>query len=372
MDERAYPRPPGTEDSVPHAPSVSVVVPVFNGARTLPNTLASLARQDLPNVEWIIIDDRSTDTSSRVAQKFLQDHPGRGRLITHTDNRGLSRTLNEGLLESKGDLVLVLHHDIELVGDDWISRAVLRINEDARTAVVTGYYGIPASDDLSLVKMAFGVLRRQFHFVESVSVEEVTFTEFKSDLFRRAAVERVGGFSERFRIVGEDLAVSFHLRKLGYRLLKDYGLKSVQRFSGEAETLGGNLVKSFRFGQAMGIILSQFGLYPTVGTRASAYSRSRSWHRASQPVVAAVALGLLVAFSITRYPWVGIALLAWIVGRYLYYVLHVHSDIRRLSSGAYAGMIATLATGLIGLASDITYPVGVLVGVIRSGSAKVV
>ncbi len=200
----------------------------------------------------------------------------------------------------------------------------------------------------------------------------MTFTEFKSDLTRRAAVELVGGFSERFRIVGEDLGVSFLLRKLGFRLVKDSTLQSIQRFSGEAETLGGNFVKAFRFGQAMGVVLAQFGLFPTVGTRDAPYSRSRSWHRASQPVVVIIALALLIAFLLTRNPWIGISLVGWIGGRYLYYLLRVHVDMRRLSSGPFRAGVATLATGLIGLASDVTYSVGVLIGLIRSRTAKVV
>ncbi|MCI4351782.1 MAG: glycosyltransferase family 2 protein [Thermoplasmata archaeon] len=353
-------------------PSVSVIIPTFNGERTILATLASLARQDFPAVDWLIVDDASSDKTVWTAQEFLREHPGRGRVMVHSSNLGLSRTLNHGLRETQGELVIVLHQDVELVGIDWVSRAVRRLLTDEDIAVVTGYYGRPAPDDLNFTKKAFGVIRQQFHFAEGRMPEFVTFTEFKADLFRRSAVDRLGGFPEQFRIVGEDIWVSFQLRRLGFRLLKDYSLEAIQRFSGEAETLTGNFVKSFRFGQAMGLVLTQFGLFPTKGTRRSSYSRSRSWHRASQPVVALVGLSLLIVYLVTRNPWVAGGLAAWIGGRYVYYVLRFHRDLRRLSTNGYQAILDDLATGLMGLGSDVTYSLGLLVGTIRSRTSQVV
>jgi hypothetical protein len=280
--------------------------------------------------------------------------------------------LNHGLRETRGEFVLVLHQDVELVGSDWISRALQKLSADPGVAVITGYYGRPAIDDLTFVKKAFGIIRQQFHFVEGRTAEYVTFTEFKSDLLRRSAVEGIGAFPERFRIVGEDIWVSFQLRRQGYRLLKDYSLEAVQRFSGEAETLRGNFVKSFRFGQAMGVLLTQFGLYPTRETSRASYSRARSWHRASQPIVVAIGVGLLVAFLITRTPWLGVSLGAFVGGRYLYYLVRFHRDLRQLSVNGFRAIADDLATGLIGLASDITYSLGVLVGTLRSRTSPVV
>jgi glycosyltransferase involved in cell wall biosynthesis len=367
--------PPSTrasESGSEPRPTVSVLVPAFQGERTLPFTLASLARQDYPTAQWLIIDDGSSDTTRAVVETFLRENPGRGRLLVHAQNWGLSRSLNHGMRETHGDFVLILHQDLELKGADWISRAVRLLASDSSLAVVTGYYGIPARDDLTFVKKAFGTISRQFHFPGTSATEYATFTEFKSDLLRRKIFEGLGGFPERFRIAGEDLWVSFQLRKKGFRILKDFGLESVQRFSGRAETLGGNLAKTFGFGQAMGLVLVQFGMFPTRETSQSPYSRSRSWFRASQPVVVLGALAWIVAYLVTREPWVGVGFLAWVAGRYVFHAIRVWPDLRRLTPTLARAFVEALGTGLVGLGTDVLYSIGLCAGLIRSRSTHAV
>jgi glycosyltransferase involved in cell wall biosynthesis len=371
-DEMSLTPPPTAVPSDSAPPLVTVIIPTFNGGRTLPRTLGALAGQDWHPIEWLIIDDGSGDDTSRVAERFLSQEPGRGRLLVHPANWGLSRSLNQGLRESRGSLVVVLHQDLELVGSDWVTRAIRRLRADPTTGVVTGYYGMTAPDDLTFTKKAFGLLSRQFHHVTAPSLEDATFTEFKADVFAKSTLDRVGDFPERFRIAGEDIWVSYLLRQQGFRIVKDSGLEAIQRFSGRAETVGGNLVKTFGFGQAMGVVLAHFGLFTTRGSRRSPYSRSRSWFRASQPIAVAGALSLLAAYAITRDPWWVVVFGLWVVGRYAIQVLRVWSDLRPLTSSLGRALPEALATGLLGLGTDIMYSLGLLAGLLRSGSSGTV
>jgi alpha-1,3-rhamnosyltransferase len=77
--------------------SVSVVVPSYNHAKFIERTLRSIFAQTLPPRELLVIDDGSKDNSVHIIERILNDAPFRTELITR-ENRGLSATLNEGLL----------------------------------------------------------------------------------------------------------------------------------------------------------------------------------------------------------------------------------------------------------------------------------
>ncbi len=355
--------------TAPRAPSgarrVSVVIPAFNGIDVIGRTLESLAGQTYGDVEWIVVDDASHDGTSERVEQFLAAHAGRGRIVRHATNDGLARSLNDGVRLAIGADVLVLHQDIVLLTPTWIERAVADLDGDPRIAVVTGYYGIPAVGETTFAQRIFGVLRRQFHEPGSHGSEFATFSEFKCDLVRKSSLDAIGGFPERFRIAGEDLWVSYSLRERGLRILKDYSLPCVQRFTGDALSVRGNLRKEFLFGKVIAGTLLRFRHRVARGLQGAAYSRSRSLNRASQPIVvlgAIVLLALALLFGDWEF-WA--ALVVLIVGRWAYYVARLAPGLRRLIPTGGRALWESLAGAALGLASDVTYSAGVAVGLLR-------
>lgn len=92
-------------------PSVSVIIPVFNGARTLTVPLVCLFRQTLKDIEIIVVDDCSTDGSLAVAEDIL----GKGNLpyslLSQNCNKGVSATRNLGLTRARGECIFFLDAD---------------------------------------------------------------------------------------------------------------------------------------------------------------------------------------------------------------------------------------------------------------------
>ncbi len=83
-------------------PAVTILMPLYNGARHLPETLASVARQTFTDFELLVIDDGSTDDSPRLLAEFADP---RLRVIRHDRNLGLVTALNRGLAEARGEWV---------------------------------------------------------------------------------------------------------------------------------------------------------------------------------------------------------------------------------------------------------------------------
>jgi hypothetical protein len=88
---------------------VSVIVPVYNGAGFIRDTLESVRRQTHPHWECIIIDDGSTDDTAAVVKKLIE---GDGRFqYSYQPNAGLSAARNAGLERAKGEYIQFLDAD---------------------------------------------------------------------------------------------------------------------------------------------------------------------------------------------------------------------------------------------------------------------
>src|SRR5712691_4062258 len=91
------------------APSVSVLLPVWNGEAFLEQAMESILRQTLSSLELIVIDDGSTDRTAAIAEKFASsDH--RVRLLRRP-HEGLSPTSNAGIAAASGEYVARMDAD---------------------------------------------------------------------------------------------------------------------------------------------------------------------------------------------------------------------------------------------------------------------
>ena len=90
----------------------SVLLPVYNAGPPLRVAIESILRQDEPDFEIIAIDDRSSDDSAQIIGEYMKQDP-RVRGIFHEKNRGLAKTLNEGLEQAQTELVVRMDQDDE-------------------------------------------------------------------------------------------------------------------------------------------------------------------------------------------------------------------------------------------------------------------
>jgi len=84
--------------------TVSVIIPVYNYARFLPDALRSAQLQTFDVTEIVVIDDGSTDDSAEIAEKM-------GARVVRQENRGLATARNRGILETTGEWIALLDAD---------------------------------------------------------------------------------------------------------------------------------------------------------------------------------------------------------------------------------------------------------------------
>jgi len=90
---------------------ISVVMPCYEAARWLPETLAALAGQSWRDAELVVVEDGSDDGTRGLVEAFGQAHGWRVLYHRHAENRGLSAARNTGLRMAQGEAVAFLDHD---------------------------------------------------------------------------------------------------------------------------------------------------------------------------------------------------------------------------------------------------------------------
>ena len=174
-------------------PRVSVLLPVHNGMPWLPEAIESLRRQTLADVEILALDDASTDETSR----YLFDAHDNERIIMFRlfDRVGLTRALNHGLRYAHAPLVARLDAD-DIARPDRLEQQVAFMAAHPEVGLL-GTGAIERAPDgraLRLVTPPTGdadlraALIRRNPFVHS------------SVMFRRAIVQRLGGYDARYRV----------------------------------------------------------------------------------------------------------------------------------------------------------------------------
>jgi glycosyltransferase involved in cell wall biosynthesis len=108
-------------------PSITVITPVFNGAQFLDAALETVAAQQYPNLEHVIVDDGSTDGfNGKGPFRYLRQ-----------ENRGPSAARNLALAESKSDLVAFLDID-DLWTPGHLSRMADALEADSGAGIAQG------------------------------------------------------------------------------------------------------------------------------------------------------------------------------------------------------------------------------------------
>jgi biofilm PGA synthesis N-glycosyltransferase PgaC len=115
-------------------PFVSVLLPAYCEEDVIEHSIKGILNLDYPRFELLIINDGSTDKTSEKVRPFLSNP--KVRFLDKVSNEGKAMALNDGILCSKGELIMVM--DADAVPDPGLLRAMVPHFKSARVAAVAG------------------------------------------------------------------------------------------------------------------------------------------------------------------------------------------------------------------------------------------
>ena len=203
-------------------PTISIIIPTWNGLRILPRCLDALRAQTRPPDEILVVDNASTDGTAGT----LQTHYPEVTWVALDDNHGTAGGMNAGIRASRGDYIVLLNNDVFL-SPKWIevmlhtlenqtefSFAACRIRMVSEPGIIDS-----AGDGFHPVQGAVMIGHGQADGLEFDQPREVFSATGAASMYQREVFERTGGFDESLFIYVEDVDLGFRARLQGFRCL---------------------------------------------------------------------------------------------------------------------------------------------------------
>lgn len=118
-------------------PKVSVIVPVYNVERYLPECLSSIIQQSLQNIEIIIVNDGSTDNSLSIAYDYAKRD---SRIVViDKENRGYGHSMNRGFEKARGEYIGIVESD-DCIRPEMFEKLYEQASRNDADVVRSNYY----------------------------------------------------------------------------------------------------------------------------------------------------------------------------------------------------------------------------------------
>jgi len=193
--------------------SVSFLVPGYNEAETIADTIKHIFDIDYDNIrEVIVINDCSTDNTKQIVEELLEKYP-KLILINNETNSGKAGALNRGIKIAQGDLIAVVDADSYPASD--CLKKMAGFFDNPKTGAVTCpvlarnrnkfWEKLQA---IEYIAISFG--RKLLEYVDAIYV-----TPGPLALYRREALEEIGGFDPNN--LTEDIEATWHLAYNGWQ-----------------------------------------------------------------------------------------------------------------------------------------------------------
>ena len=173
-------------------PLVTIITPAYNRANLITETIESVLSQDYPNLEYIVLDDGSTDATRDIIKRY----DGRLRWESHP-NIGETLTVNKGFSLACGEIIGVVNSD-----DPLLPGAIRRAVETllAKPSAVVAYPDWLLIDEFG---KKLQVVRCRDFISRADMVRGHYCLPGPGAFFRRKVIERIGGRDPAFRYVGD-------------------------------------------------------------------------------------------------------------------------------------------------------------------------
>lgn len=200
--------------------SISVVIPNYNGEKllkkNLPKVIEAVSNYKNGQAEIIIVDDASTDKSV----SGIKIKAAHFKILTNEKNLGFSSTVNRGVKEAKGEIIVLLNTDVSPEVD--FLEPLLKHFSDKDVFAVGCLDKSVEKDKVIERGRGLGQWERGFliHERGETNKTNTLWVSGGSGAFRKSIWDKLGGFNELYNpFYWEDIDLSYRALKSGYKVI---------------------------------------------------------------------------------------------------------------------------------------------------------
>lgn len=191
-------------------PTISVVTCTFNSEKYLKGALESIENQTYKNIEHIINDSYSTDTTLEIIQEYIERNKVQYNIkFIQSEPKGVGNALNVATRVATGDLIHYLHSDDYYVNKHSLEKVAFRFSENPNLVWLTGNFLVEVSGKRISIPQTY-LLRAN----PEIALSVMNIISHENTFMKREAVQMYGGFNESKNDVVE--------YGLWLNLIKDY------------------------------------------------------------------------------------------------------------------------------------------------------
>lgn len=213
---------------------ISIITVVYNNEKTMLDAMESVFSQRYKNIEYVIIDGKSTDNTVSLINNYREKI---GYFVSEKDN-GLYDAMNKGIQAATGDIIGILNSDDLYQDADVISDVMEQFIKDEELDVVYGDLVYVKSEDTNSVVRNWKSKPYGDRFFENGNVPP------HPSLFVRSRVyKKVGLFDLEFRLAADYELMLRMLKKFNFKILYINRLIVKMRLGGATNQSFSNIVK---------------------------------------------------------------------------------------------------------------------------------
>lgn len=201
-------------------PTISVVIPNYNGKRFLKESLSSIINQNYNFLDVIIVDNASHDGSV----EYLEENYPEVTIIQNYENLGFAAAVNSGIKASTTEYIFLVNNDVEL-DPNCISNLVECIEKNDKIFAVNSkmiqYHDREKMDDAGDEYTILGWTKRVGYNKSPdkyLKSREIFSACAGAALYKKNILDEIGYFDEKFFAYLEDLDISYRARIHGYQI----------------------------------------------------------------------------------------------------------------------------------------------------------
>ena len=252
-----------TEHIIDAKPMISIIIPNKDHIDDLEKCINSIERKShYENYEYIIIENNSEEEKTFEYYQKVEAENSKVHVVYWKDEFNYSAINNFGVKYAKGDYLLFLNNDTEIINDNCLeelvgycmhegvgavgARLYYSDNTIQHAGVIVGFGGIAGHAFLGLDRSANG------YFSRIICAQDLSAVTAACMMVKKEVFEEIGGFDTDLKVAFNDVDLCMKIRTAGYRIVynpyaelyhyesKSRGLEDtpekVERFNGEIAT----------------------------------------------------------------------------------------------------------------------------------------